>query len=164
MAYNVSDALREMAEQFKKPTAPDKYPLEKKPVDAFDAMMIPESFVANQPKLIGSFTASYLSDELAKKFNGEPEFPENPFNADCYAWWSAVDVTVTAAHKDDEYADDETASLEVVFCDKYGDQVGKLYRGQSVEWQVYAPSWVDAEQIDQARADFERKYGFKIKP
>ncbi len=153
MAYNVTDALREMAEELKSSRPSTTHVVEKKekftnPVDQF---LIPESYMHDQPKLIGTITASYF--DLRDRFEGHAEFPANPVNSDAYAWWKDT-VSVDIVDHDNQ---DTTVYLEVIFFDKQGADVGKMYKGQSVTWEVYLAPF-DYENREIVKDSFNKQY------
>lgn len=153
MAYNVTDALREMAEELKTSQPSRGQVLEKRkefsnPVDQF---LIPESYMHDQPKLIGTITASYY--ELRDRFEGHAEFPPNPVNSDAYAWWKDT-VSVDIVDLENQ---DVTVYLEVIFFDKQGADVGKMYNNSLVTWEVYL-SPMDYENREIVKDSFNKQY------
>lgn len=173
MAFTVSDALREMAENAKKASTTQKklnHLLEsgsketivrsRNPVDQF---LIPEGYTGNSMKHVGYVKARYY--DLKEKFKDHASFPPNPITTDAYAFWEDVNVTEIEV---DDYDDNDKPSkakinvtVEVIFYDKYNTEVGKMYNNDEVVWEVFCMSSY-SDYIDQIRARLGAQYKFSV--
>lgn len=155
MAFTIKEALKEMANGLEAVAPPKEIfkPLVKsKPTSAVEKFLIPESYMSDQPKLIGTLTADYW--QLKEKFGFHAEFPENPVLSDAYASWK--DVEVSNIPTEDE-GDTTYVSVEVVFFDKGGSEVGKMYAGSNVTWEVYMPAH-EIEYYEKVKEEFNKQY------
>lgn len=162
MAYNVTDALREMAEELKssRPSTTNVVERKEKFTNPVDQFLIPESYMRNEPYRIGTITADYY--ELKDKFRSHADFPENPMLSDAYAYWPQVEVS-GLDYQYEEESGSFTVYLEIALYDTSGTEVGKMYRGGSVTWEVFIPSR-EREYADQAKTQFNKQYApLKIK-